>query len=353
MISIFKFVSFFILILICNIPNVFCAVVGGDSCVVQKQNFAACIQELEERNLIQDDAQTKIVRNKISGCFTDNECEVPNYDKVILPPVNVTDRLKQSWTTLPDSVQECIKKELRDKTAIKLATCITNEEKVAPKPKPDSTQAPKKDPQAPVLKGFKLFFQTRSRVIQYLETCKEVKGDAAYLKATACVQEIFNYVEDQICMRYSSCQFEKVDTNCLQSNRETQSATCKCRRDRLKATVKAVGDLLDKAAKGQEVPLDDLANAMGHNEGNDTKKDSQLSKCFTTSGVTVPDNPIVTTAPIAVAAIPTTPAGVAETTKSSLTEVFTSNIIVSKQQIANTLYLLEGRMDDEMCKCGS
>lgn len=118
----------------------------------------------------------------------------------------------------------------------------------------------------------------------------------------------------------------------------------------MKTTVKAVRELLDKAAKGEEVSLDDLSNAMGHGDADDTKKDSALSKCFTSSGVTVPENPIVTTAPVAAA---TVASAVAETTKSSLTDLFTVNIMVSKQQIANTLYLLEARMDDETCKCGS
>lgn len=63
------FVSLFIFFSI-NISNVLSAN-DADTCSVQKQNFTLCMQELEDRNLLQDDGQTKIVRNKISGCFTE------------------------------------------------------------------------------------------------------------------------------------------------------------------------------------------------------------------------------------------------------------------------------------------
>jgi len=265
-------------------------------------------------------------------CFTTHQCDPPVFGKHPTPKVNVTDKLKKHWDHLPEHVQDCLRTQLRDRTVLKLDLCSSAERN-------GSMEAHKHmhpSPQFLHKLGFKQFFVTKARVNYYLEKCQFEKGGDAYESTAHCVDEITNHVKELVCARVGSCQFEHVSPQCLSPNHEYRKKMCKCYDDQLKITLKHVEALLKKSATG-EVTVEELDNAMGQDEADSNRDRSAIKKCFKNEGLNVPTvvekSNTTTSAPF------------------SISEIYTENIIVNREQLINVQMMLEARIDDEECKC--
>jgi len=281
-----KFLIVFVSCLL--LKNAFC---DDKECKKQLKDVLGCMKKKHEDNKASDDKKLEEMKEKVSKCFSDNECKEPDYDGSSSDKHGgMVEKFKQKFDEQPEAVKKCMKDEFKKIIVKKLNECLEKKH-VAPIKEDEADDDlmgdfhtehggdhDGDDEKHKIMKGI-------AAVGKALRQCSDDKGDDARDKVASCIKPLKDDVKKEMCKRKDECKKSvKLSDSCEKRFNEVKKALCECKHEKLEEAKKKVEEL---QAKHRDVTLDEAKDVGGDNAMKDFNPDT-IENCYKKNNVNPP-----------------------------------------------------------------